>query len=89
LPDEAQPGNPGMGGLRHRSLHVELKDRFRSASALLCQPPPARIAHARRTIPYGAVADEINVDVFVGRPMALKIVEEGRPIELQVVPQTE
>jgi len=43
----------------------------------------------RRAIASQAVADEIDVDVFVGRPMALEIVEEGRPIELQVVPPTE
>ena len=37
LADEAQPGNAGMGGFRHRSLHVEMKDRFRAAGALLGQ----------------------------------------------------
>jgi hypothetical protein len=30
---------------------------------------------------YGAVVDEINVDVLVGRPMALEIVMEGGPVE--------
>jgi hypothetical protein len=89
LANEAQPGNPGMGGFRHRSLHVEVIYRFRAASTLLGQPSPAGIAHARCAVAHRAVADEIDVDVFVGRPMALKIVEEGRPIELQVVPPTE
>jgi hypothetical protein len=35
LADEAKPGDPGVGGFRHRSLHVELKYRFRAAGALL------------------------------------------------------
>jgi hypothetical protein len=26
LPNEAQPWNPGVGGFRYRSLHVEMKD---------------------------------------------------------------
>jgi len=34
-PDEAQPRNPGMGGFRHRALHVEVKHRFCAAGALL------------------------------------------------------
>ena len=89
LADKAQPGDPGMAGFRHRSLHVEVIYRFRAASTLLGQPSPAGIAHARCAVAHRAVADEIDVDVFVGRPMALESVEEGRPIELQVVPPTE
>ena len=50
LADEAQPGNPCMGGFRHRSLHVEVKHRFRAARALLGQTPPAGIAHTRRAV---------------------------------------
>ena len=63
LADEAQPGNAGMGGFRHRSLHVEVKDRFRAAGALLGQAPPAGIAHARRAVADGAVAHEIDIGV--------------------------
>jgi hypothetical protein len=48
------------------------------------------IAHPRHAVAYCLIADEIDIGVvFVGRPMALEIVEEGRPIELQVVPPTE
>jgi len=39
-----------MGGFRHRSLYVEVKDRFRAARALLRQAPPAGISRARRTV---------------------------------------
>src|ERR1700751_5681694 len=49
--EQPQPGNPGMGGFRHRALHVEMKHRLGAASALLGEPPPASIAGAR-----GAVA---------------------------------
>jgi len=51
LANEAQPGNPGMGGFGDRSLHVEMKDGFRGACALLGRAPPAGVAHARRTLP--------------------------------------
>ncbi len=85
LANEAQPGNPGMGGFRHRSLHVEMDDRFRAAGTLLGQPSLAGIAHARCAVAHRAVADEIDVDVFVGRPMAAEIVEKGGPIGLQAM----
>ena len=43
LADEAQPRDASMGGLRHRSLHVEVKDGFGAAGAFLGQPPPAEM----------------------------------------------
>jgi hypothetical protein len=72
--DVAKPGNPGMGRFRYRSLGVKMEDRFRAAGPLLGQPPPASIAHSRRAIAAQSVANEIDVDVLVGRPMALEIV---------------
>ena len=70
-----------MGGLRHRSLHVEMKYRFRAARALLGQPPPAGLAHACGAVAVKAVADEVDIGVIViGRPMALEIVEKARPV---------
>lgn len=68
---EAQPGNTGMGGLRHRPLHVEMKDRLRLASAVLSQPPPAGIARARRAVAVQAVTDKIDVDVFLARSVTM------------------
>jgi hypothetical protein len=44
---------PGMGGFRHRSLHVELKNRFCARGALLNHPPPALVARPGITIPDG------------------------------------
>ena len=75
-----------MGGFRHRSLHVEMEDRFRAACALLGQPPPASVAHALHAVAYGAVADKIDVGVvFVGRPMPLKIIEEVGPVRFKAM----
>ena len=73
LANELQPGKAGMGGFRHRSLHVELEDGFRAAGTLLGQPPPARMTHARRAVATQAVANEIDVDVLARRPMALEV----------------
>jgi hypothetical protein len=81
LADEAQPRNSGMGRLRYRSLHVEMKNGFRAAGAFLGQPAPARLAVARRSVAVDAVADEVDIGVIVvGRPVALEIVEERGPI---------
>ena len=46
LPNKAQPGNPSVGGLRHRSLHVEMKDRFGAARSFFGQSAPAGTACA-------------------------------------------
>ncbi|MFZ0459404.1 MAG: hypothetical protein WAM17_13355, partial [Rhodoplanes sp.] len=75
-----------MGGFRHRSLHIELENGLRATGTLLGQPPPAGMAHARRAVATQAVANEIDVDILVGRPMALEIVEEGGPVGLQAMP---
>ena len=42
LADEAQPGNPGTGGCRHGSFHVEVKYGFRAARVFFCQMPLER-----------------------------------------------
>src|SRR5207237_4057557 len=82
--NEAKPGNSGMGGFRYRSRHVEMEDGFGAAGADLGQPPPARIAHARRTVAANTLAHEIDVGViFIGRPMPLEILEEARPVGLK------
>ena len=84
--NEAQPGNPGMGGFRHRSLHVEMKHGLGAAGTLLGEPPPAGVAHARRAVSRHALAHEIDIGVIaIGRPMALEVVEEGGPIRLEAM----
>jgi hypothetical protein len=40
---------------------------------------------ARTTISYRAVANEIDVNVLVGRPMMLEIIEEGWPVRLEAM----
>jgi hypothetical protein len=46
------------------------------------QPPP-RVAGAVRSVSGADVSDELDVDILISRPMTLKIVEEGRPVERQ------
>jgi len=86
LANEAQPGNAGMSGFCHRALRVEVKDGFRSTGALLGQPPPAGVAHARCAITHRSFADEINIGVIaISWPVSLEIVEEGRSVRLETV----
>ena len=85
LTDEAQPWNPRMGGFRYRTLHVEMKHRFCATSAFLSQAPPSGVAPARGSIPHRTNTDKIDVDILVGRPVALKIFEERRPVRLEAV----
>ena len=55
--------------------------RFRRACPLLGQASPAGAAHARRAVAANAVAHELDIGVIlVGRPVALEIVEEARPV---------
>src|ERR1035437_4431166 len=75
-----------MGGFRHRSLYVEMKDRFGTTRALLGQPSPARVPHAHRAVTYGAVTDKIDIGVvLVGRPMPLEIIKESGPVRLEAM----
>jgi len=75
-----------MGGLGHLALHIKVKDRLRAPGPLLGQTPPAGIAGPRRAFACRTVAHEIHVGVIlIGRPVALEIVEEGRPVGFQTV----
>ena len=49
LPDVAQPRNSCVRGLRYRPLHVEMEHGFGCTCSQFGQPPPARIAGARRS----------------------------------------
>lgn len=63
-----------------------MKDGLRAPSALLGESPPFGVPLSRGSVSEHPFADEIDVDiVFVGRPMALEIVKERRPIPLQTV----
>jgi hypothetical protein len=46
-------GIPAWVDFATETLHVEMKDRFRAARALLCQPPPAGIS--QRAAPLSTV----------------------------------
>lgn len=72
-----------MGRLGHLALHIEVKDQFRAAGPFLGQTPPAAIAGPRRAVARRNVSHEINVGmILVGRPMTLKIIEEGWQLTL-------
>ena len=63
-----------------------MKHRFGTAGALLREQPPAGIAGARRAVAHHALAHEIDISVIIfGRPMALEIVEEGRPVGFEAM----
>jgi hypothetical protein len=79
--DEAKPGDSGVGGFRHRSLHIKVEDRFRAARASLGKSPPPRISLAR----YAAAHGLDRRVVLVGWPVALEIVEECRPVMFEAM----
>lgn len=86
MAQEPQPGNAGVGGLRHRTLDVEMEHRLRATSPHYRQAPPLAISLAQSPLAGCAIADEIHIGVvLVGRPVALKIVKEGRPIGQQAM----
>jgi hypothetical protein len=65
LADETKPGDAGVGGFRHRALHVEMKHRLGAAGALLSEPLPAGITGARGAVAHDALAHEIDIGVIV------------------------
>jgi hypothetical protein len=66
-------------------VHIEVKNGFCAASALLRHATPAGTAHSLRAIADKAVADEIDLNVPVGRPMPLEIVENVGPVRFEAV----
>jgi hypothetical protein len=49
--------------------------------SLHTQAPPAGIAHASGAVAVDAVAHELDIGVIlIGRPVALEVVEEARPV---------
>src|SRR5258708_14510768 len=65
-----------------------MEDRLCGLLSNLRQAAPASVAAScLATIATNAIADEIDLDrVSVSRPMALKVVEEGRPVQAVRVP---
>src|SRR5258706_12171287 len=86
LSDVEQPRNARVRGLRHRALHVEMKDRLRSARSNFGQPSPAGVAATRRAVARDAVTNELDVGVVaIGRPVTLEILEKRGPVRRQLV----
>jgi len=80
-----QPRQASVGGLGDLTLDVEVEDRLGRASTHLGQASPPGIAGTQRPLADIAVADEVDVDVLIGRPMPLEVFEEGWPVERQLV----
>ena len=75
-----------MGGLRHRTLHVEVEDRLGCTGPLLRHAPPARIPGPGGSVSHRAIPHELDADVVpIGRPVVLEIVEEGRPVQRELI----
>jgi hypothetical protein len=75
-----------MGGFRYGPLHIEMKNGLGTGGVDLGQSTPAGIASTRAALAASTMADEVDVDVVsIGRPMAVKIIKEGRPVERKVM----
>ena len=75
LTEVKQPREASVGGLGHRSLHVEMKDRFGRTSPHFGQSSPSRIPGAGSSVAHGAVSHEVHIgEVLAGRPMLLEVV---------------
>ena len=73
LADEPQPRNSGMGGFRHRSLHVEMKHRFCTAGAFLCQARPAAIASANGAITAHALTERFRLGLLLDHTAPVEV----------------
>ena len=80
LPNEAQPRDTGVCGFSDRPLHIKMEYRFRTASTFFGEPPPAGVAPTRCAIACRAITNEINVNIFIRRPMVLEVVEKFLPV---------
>ena len=87
LADDAQPGQAGMGELADRAAAGELKDRSISkAGPFVRQPQPSWTAQTGGGMTVRSFADGVDVIMLpVGRPVALEVVEKGRPVRCQAV----
>lgn len=80
LSDVTQPGKAGMGGLGQRAGHIKVKNRFGFACPNLGQTTPSRLAGSGRPVAGKTIPNEINIDIFVGGPVALEVVEKYLPV---------
>lgn len=80
-----KPRNACMGGLRHRSGHVKMKNGFGPCSDLRQASPP-RITASSLSVSTLAFPNEIDVGVVhVCRPMLLKVGQKRGPFVGQTV----
>ena len=83
LADETQPGNSCVRRLRDLPLNIKVKDGFRAAGTLICQPAPASITLAGDAVANCPLANKIDINVIaISGPVVLEIVQEGGPVRL-------
>jgi hypothetical protein len=61
-------------------MTVKMKHGFDAAGAFLSQSPPSSVSLMGGAVTNFAVAHEVDVDVIVGWPMALEIIQKGRSV---------
>ena len=72
--NQLQPRQPGMGRFGYGSGDIKVKNRLSTASALLSQTTPPRVAPSIIAMPDHSISDEVDIDiVLIGRQMTLKI----------------
>ncbi|GBL38872.1 hypothetical protein EMGBD2_01300 [Nitrospirota bacterium] len=81
----AQPRDARVGGFRHRTLYIEMENRLRTTRTLLGQATPASVPHPGRAVSPYPVTHELDVNVLVGGPVPLKIIEKLVPVRRQMV----
>src|ERR1017187_2498567 len=84
-PDVPQPGKSAMRRFRNRPLHVKVKDRLRAAGSYLRHSPPSSLSNSRASIAADPLANKVNVNILIGGPVLLEVVQECRPVERQPV----
>ena len=63
ISQKTQPGKTGMGGLGHRTGHIEMKDRL-GAGPFLGDSSPTAVPGARLGVAQRSVSDEIDISGF-------------------------
>jgi len=79
-PDIPQPWESAVGRFRDRPLHVKVKDRLCAAGSYLRHSPPSGLSNSRASIAADSLANKVHVDILIGGPVLLKVVQEFRPV---------
>src|SRR5580704_4974116 len=62
-----------------------MKNRLGAPRAYFCDSPPGRSSCSRRSVAIDSFANEIYINVLVGGPVELEVVQKRGPIQGQLV----